>query len=63
MRFWRGLVPASFVGSTARERVQFCPIRPIDKQPAPGIGLYMKWNAQNASPALANFIAMFETQE
>ncbi|MNH38721.1 hypothetical protein D3C79_997980 [compost metagenome] len=56
------LVPASFVGSTARERVQFCAIRPVNEQPAPGIGLYMKWNAQNASPALANFIAMFDCQ-
>lgn len=53
----------SFVRSTPRERVQFCPIRPIDDQPPPGLGLYMKWNAQNASPALANFIAMFETQQ
>ncbi|MFG0417701.1 LysR family transcriptional regulator [Pseudomonas sp. zjy_8] len=61
--FGVALVPASFVHSTPRERVQFCPIRPIDGQPAPGLGLYMKWNAQNASPALANFIAMFETQQ
>jgi len=60
--FGVALVPASFVGSTARERVQFCAIRPIDEHPAPGIGLYMKWNALNASPALANFIAMFDCQ-
>ncbi|MNG13295.1 DNA-binding transcriptional activator XapR [compost metagenome] len=61
--FGVALVPASFVRSTPRERVRFCPIRPIDDQPPPGLGLYMKWNAQNASPALANFIAMFETQQ
>ena len=58
--FGVALVPASFARSTPRERVQFCAIRPIDEQATPGIGLYMKWNAQNASPALANFIAMFE---
>ncbi|WP_025754130.1 MULTISPECIES: LysR substrate-binding domain-containing protein [unclassified Pseudomonas] len=58
--FGVALVPASFAQSTPRERVQFCAIRPIDEQATPGIGLYMKWNAQNASPALANFIALFE---
>ncbi|MFJ4255617.1 LysR substrate-binding domain-containing protein [Pseudomonas monteilii] len=58
--FGVALVPASFARSTPRERVQFCAIRPIDEQSPPGIGLYMKWNAQNASPALANFIALFE---
>ena len=58
--FGVALVPASFARSTPRERVQFCAIRPIDEQATPGIGLYMKWNAQNASPALANFIALFE---
>lgn len=61
--FGVALVPESFVRSTPRERVRFCPIRPIDDQPAPGLGLYMKWSAQNTSPALANFIAMFETQQ
>ncbi|MBB3273541.1 DNA-binding transcriptional LysR family regulator [Pseudomonas sp. OG7] len=58
--FGVALVPSSFAQSTPRERVQFCAIRPIDEQATPGIGLYMKWNAQNASPALANFIALFE---
>ncbi|MGE8058430.1 LysR family transcriptional regulator [Pseudomonas sp. NPDC089547] len=58
--FGVALVPASFAGSAPHERVQFCAIRPLDEQPVPGIGLYMKWSAQNASPALANFIAMFE---
>ncbi|MNP12431.1 Hca operon transcriptional activator [compost metagenome] len=58
--FGVALVPASFVGAIPRERVQFCPIRPLDDQPTPGLGLYMKWNARNASPALTNFIAMFE---
>jgi len=58
--FGVALVPASFIGSIPRERVQFRAILPIDDQPTPGLGLYMKWNARNASPALANFIAMFE---
>ncbi|HDS1695040.1 MULTISPECIES: LysR substrate-binding domain-containing protein [Pseudomonas] len=61
--FGVALVPESFVRSTPRERVRFCPIRPIQDQPTPGLGLYMKWSAQNASPALANFIAMFEAQQ
>ncbi|MGE8322843.1 MAG: LysR family substrate-binding domain-containing protein, partial [Pseudomonas sp.] len=61
--FGVALVPASFIGSIPRERVRFCAIRPFDAQPAPGLGLYMKWNAQNASPALANFIAMFESPD
>ncbi|PYB73689.1 LysR family transcriptional regulator [Pseudomonas sp. LB-090624] len=60
--FGVALVPASFASSTPRERVQFRSIRPFDDQPAPGIGLYMKWSAQNTSPALANFIALFENQ-
>jgi len=58
--FGVALVPASFASSTPRERVRFRPIHPIDGQPAPGMGLYMKWHAQNASPALANFIALME---
>jgi len=59
--FGVALVPESFASSTPHERVQFRTIRPLADQPAPGIGLYMKWSAQNTSPALANFIAMFET--
>ncbi|MEN5034561.1 LysR family transcriptional regulator [Pseudomonas sp. TWI929] len=61
--FGVALVPASFAESTPRERVHFCSIRPIGEQPSPGLGLYMKWSAQNASPALANFIAMFDNQD
>ncbi|NQD73231.1 LysR substrate-binding domain-containing protein [Pseudomonas sp. CM27] len=57
--FGVALVPASFASSTPGERVQFRPIRVIGDQPVPGLGLYMKWSGQNASPALANFIAMF----
>ncbi len=61
--FGVALVPESFARSAPRDRVQFRPIRSIDDQPAPGLGLYMKWSAQNTSPALANFIAMFGSEQ
>ncbi|HAB02560.1 MAG TPA: LysR family transcriptional regulator [Pseudomonas sp.] len=58
--FGVALVPESIAYSTLRDRVQFRPIRPIKGQPTPTMGLYMNWNAQNASPALGSFIAMLD---
>lgn len=56
--FGVALVPESFASSTLRERLVFRPIDPIGEQANPGMGLYMKWNRHNASPALGSFIAL-----
>ncbi|MNJ82488.1 hypothetical protein D3C77_819310 [compost metagenome] len=38
----------------------FRPIRPVNEQANPSMGLYMNWNSQNASPALGSFISMLD---
>lgn len=58
--FGVALVPESIAHSTLRDRVLFRPIKPVNEQPNPSMGLYMNWNSQNASPALGSFISMLD---
>jgi DNA-binding transcriptional LysR family regulator len=59
--FGVALVPESICGSNMRDKVVFRPIRPVAEAANPAIGLYMSWHADNPSPLINSFVAMFET--
>lgn len=59
--FGVALVPESICGSNMRDKVVFRPIRPVAEAANPAIGLYMSWHADNPSPLINSFIAMFDT--
>ena len=59
--FGVALVPESICGSNMRDKVVFRPIRPVAEAANPAIGLYMSWHADNPSPLINSFVAMFDT--
>jgi len=59
--FGVALVPQSIAASTLRDKVAFRPIRPLTGPANPTLGLYMNWHADNPSPLIQRFIAMFDS--
>ena len=61
--FGVALVPQSIAGSALRDKVVLRPIRPVTGPANPTIGLYLNWHADNPSPLVKRFIALYDDND